>query len=51
MTDKQYRELIEQNIYSVDDYVYFLAHSRYESIHHYAWLQLMGLYETWDMSE
>jgi len=49
MIDKEYRELVEQDIHRIDDYVYFLAHSRYKFIHHHAWLQLMGLMETWDI--
>jgi len=50
MTDKEYREFVEQqDMYSIDDCIYFLAHSRYESIHHHVWLQLMGLMETWDI--
>lgn len=49
MTDKEYRELVRQDAHRLDDLVYFLKHNEYEHIHHYAWLQLMGLMETWDI--
>lgn len=51
MTDKEYRELVEQDISRIHEYYAQLV--KYYHVDAYpkelTWLQIMGLIETWDV--
>jgi len=51
MTDKEYREIVEQGAVSIDGNAHFLSFSQCDRgpVQHHTWLYLMGLIETWHM--